>query len=71
MIKYPEAYKSVKNWKVSYNHTHGKGIDLYESMLQKIDEHWYTEYILDVSGLLDYSWKGIVSEKEFVRVQEQ
>ena len=40
-------------------------------MLQKIDEHWYTEYILDVSGLLDYSWKGIVSEKEFVRVQEQ
>ena len=27
-IKYPEAYKSVKNWQVSYNHTHGIGIDL-------------------------------------------
>ena len=34
----PEAYKSVKNWQVSYNHTHGIGIDLYESFLQKIDE---------------------------------
>ena len=32
----PESYKSVANWKVSYNHTHGIGIDLYESMLQKI-----------------------------------
>jgi len=30
-IKYPEAHKSVKNWQVSYNHTHGIGIDLYES----------------------------------------
>jgi hypothetical protein len=55
----PQSYQSVKDWKVSYNHTHGIGIDLYESMLQKIDEHWYTEYILDVSGLLDYSWKGL------------
>lgn len=35
---YPEAYKYVDNWNVSYNHTHGIGIDLYESMLQKIYE---------------------------------
>ena len=34
MIKYPEAYKSVNDWKISYNTTHD--IDLYESMLQKI-----------------------------------
>jgi len=37
-LSYPEAYKSIKNWKVSYNTTHGIGIDLYESMLQKIYE---------------------------------
>ena len=32
----PESYKSVANWKVSYNHTQGIGMDLYESVLQKI-----------------------------------
>lgn len=55
----PQAYQYVNDWNVSYNHTHGIGIDLYESMLQKIDEHWYTESLLEVSGLLDYSWKGL------------
>ena len=34
----PEAYKSVAEWKVNYNHTHGIAIDLYESFLQKIYE---------------------------------
>jgi len=29
LAKYPASYKSVANWKVSYNHTHGIGIDLY------------------------------------------
>jgi len=55
----PQAYQYIDDWNVSYNHTHGIGIDLYESMLQKIDEHWYTEYLLETSGLLDYSWKGL------------
>ena len=34
----PESYKSVAKWKVNYNHTHSICIDLYESMLQKINE---------------------------------
>ena len=34
----PAVYKKVADWKVSYNHTHGIGIDLYESFLQKIYE---------------------------------
>ncbi len=58
-LSHSETLKSINDWNISYNHTHGIGIDLYESMLQKIDEHWYTEYVLDVSGLLDYSWKGL------------
>ena len=36
----PESYKSVAEWKVNYNHTHGIGIDLYESFLQKIYEDY-------------------------------
>jgi len=60
MIAYPQSYKYISKWGISYNHTHGIGIDLYESMLQKIDEHWYTESLLEVSGLLDYSWKGLL-----------
>lgn len=56
----PQTYQYIAKWDVSYNHTHGIGIDLYESMLQKIDEHWYTESLLEVSGLLDYSWKGLL-----------
>ena len=34
-IKYPESYKSVAEWKVNYNHTHGIGIDQYESFFAK------------------------------------
>jgi len=30
----PESYKSVAEWKVNYNHTHGIAIDLYGSFLQ-------------------------------------
>ena len=37
-ISQPDAYKSVKGWKVALNHTQGIGIDLYESMLQKIND---------------------------------
>jgi len=28
-LNYPNIYQSVSDWKVSYNHTHGIGIDLY------------------------------------------
>ena len=35
---YSSQYHNVKKWKVAYNTTHGIGIDLYESMLQKIYE---------------------------------
>jgi len=34
----PKSYESVKEFHVVYNHTHGIGIDLYESLLQKIYE---------------------------------
>lgn len=37
-IKYPQKYSTIKKWDTVYNHTHGIGIDLYESMLQKIYE---------------------------------
>lgn len=32
----PEAYKSIANWKVSYNKTKGFQQDIYESAVQKI-----------------------------------
>jgi hypothetical protein len=59
MIEYPESYKYVAKWNISYNHTHGIGIDLYESMLQKIDEDWRIKYALDISGLLKFTYGGI------------
>ncbi len=34
-LSHPDSYKYVANWKVSYNHTQGMGIDLYVAMLQK------------------------------------
>ena len=36
------------------------GIDLYESMLQKIDEDWKIKYALKFSGLLKLTYGGIV-----------
>ncbi len=50
-VAYPDSYKCVANWKVSLNHTQGMGIDLYESMLQKIDEDWRISYALLVPQL--------------------
>ena len=32
----PNSFSSVQNWAVSLNNTHGIGIDLYESFLQKV-----------------------------------
>ena len=61
-IKYPNSYKYVANWKVSYNHTHGKGIDLYESFLQKIDESMTTMITWEILDLLDYSFKGLAKK---------
>ena len=58
----PESYKSVANWKVSYNHTHGMGIDLYESMLQKIDEEFGIAMAWEVMDLFDYTFKGLVKK---------
>ncbi len=37
-VRYPAKFDAVSSWQISYNHTHGIGIDLYESMLQKIYE---------------------------------
>lgn len=59
MITYPQSYRSIKKWGVSYNHTQGIGIDLYESMLQKIDEDWRIKYALDFSGILNFTYGGI------------
>jgi len=66
-ISFPEAYKYVANWKVSYNHTHGIGIDLYESFLQKIYEDEpgtsLVPFIWNLDEIADYfvfSFRGIV-----------
>lgn len=63
----PQAYHNVKDWKVSYNHTHGMGIDLYESFLQKIYEDkpgtsiapfiWNMD---EISDLVVWSFRGVV-----------
>ena len=64
---YPIAYNSIANWDTVYNHTHGIGIDLYESMLQKIYEDApgdsfvpFVWNVGEVFGFLDYTFKGIV-----------
>ena len=66
-ISPPEAYKSVASWKVSYNHTHGIGIDLYESFLQKIYEDEpgtsLVPFIWNLDEVADYfvfSFRGVV-----------
>ena len=63
----PTAYKKVKEWKVSYNHTHGMGIDLYESFLQKIYEDEpgtsMAPFIWNMDEISDYfvwSFRGVV-----------
>ena len=63
----PTAYKKVKEWKVSYNHTHGIGVDLYESFLQKIYEDKpgksLAPFIWNMDEIADYfvfSFRGIV-----------
>ena len=64
-----KASNLVLNWQVSYNHTHGIGIDLYESMLQKIYEDSPGSslspflYNLDeVVGLLKWDFKTLVGK---------
>ena len=63
----PTAYTSIANWDTVYNHTYGIGIDLYESMLQKIYEDKPGDSLVpfiwnvgEVFGFLDYTFKGIV-----------
>ena len=65
----PQTYKSIKTWDVVYNHTHGIGIDLYESMLQKVYEDApgdsLVPVIWNIGKVSDYfvlSFKGIVTK---------
>ena len=58
-------YKLVADWKVAYNHTHGIGIDLYESMIQKIYEDQTGNSFIPLiwnagplGTLLKFSFKG-------------
>ncbi len=54
----PKTYKSIKTWDVVYNHTHGIGIDLYESMIQKVYEDApgdsIVPFIWNANSILDY-----------------
>ena len=63
----PKSYNSVAEWKVNYNHTHGIGIDLYESFLQKIYEDKpgtsMAPFIWNLDEIADYfswSFSGVV-----------
>ena len=63
----PVSYKFVADWNVSYNHTHGIGIDLYESFLQKIYEDEpgtsMAPFIWNMDEIADYfvwSFRGVV-----------
>jgi len=62
-------YKSVGQWKVSYNTTHGIGIDLYESTLQKVyEDEPGTSFVPvfwnlpTVAGMFDIYFSNIVSK---------
>ncbi|WP_345971850.1 SBBP repeat-containing protein [Sulfurimonas diazotrophicus] len=61
-----EAYQTIADWKVSYNHTFGIGIDLYESMIQKIYEGDYgvniKAVVWNILDLFNYSVKGLIKK---------
>ena len=66
---FPQTYNSIKTWDIVYNHTHGIGIDLYESMLQKVYEDAPGDSLVPViwnlGKISDYfilSFKGIVTK---------
>lgn len=59
-ISHPDSFKAVNDWKVSINRTQGLGIDLYEAMLQKIEEEWTIKYTFKFISALDYTYGGIV-----------
>lgn len=68
-VSNPEEYKSVENWNIVYNHTHGIGIDLYESLLQKVYEDDVGKsmkpFIWNISelfGLFKNSFKGLTKK---------
>lgn len=65
----PTLYKSVGEWKVAYNTTHGIAIDLYETMIQKIYEDKpgksLIPFIWNAGSLptgLNYAFKGLISK---------
>lgn len=64
LTKYPTQANLVNEWKVSYNHTHGMGVDIYESMLQKVFEDFNKGGLAPFVSLaldsIDYSLKGIL-----------
>jgi len=59
-VSHPDSFKAVNDWKVSINRTQGIGIDLYEAILQKIEEEWTLKYTLKFVSALDYTYGGIV-----------
>jgi len=59
---HPDSFKAVNDWKVSLNRTQGIGIDLYEAMLQKIEEEWTLKYSVKFISMLNYTYGGIVKK---------
>jgi len=59
---YPDSFTTVNDWKVSLNRTQGIGIDLYEAMLQKIEEEWTIKYSVKFISMLNYTYGGIVKK---------
>ena len=65
-IEYPSSFKDIKEWKASYNHSYGMGVDLYESMIQKIYEGDLginvKVGVWESLGLFDYTVKGVINK---------
>jgi len=58
----PSSFNLVQNWTVSLNNTHGIGIDIYESFLQKIDETLSSSVTWEVMDWFDYTFKGLLKK---------
>ena len=65
--KFPKNFNSIKKWDIVYNHTYGIGIDLYESLLQKIYEDEpgksIVPFVWNIGEISDYlvlSFKGVL-----------
>lgn len=65
----PTLYKSVEDWKVAYNTTHGIGLDLYESTIQKVYEDPVGKSLVPflwnlptIAGMFDIGISNIVGD---------